>query len=118
MNKIANGELLVGFQVLTEVVMKSSILWYITSCSPLNVNQRFGGTCPLHLQGIRITCSTLVSHLPYSSTLKTEVTRPPETSVDFQRTTRRYIPENRTLRGAFYFSMEKGTTTTAFELPF
>jgi hypothetical protein len=33
----------------------------------------------------------------YSSTLRIEATCSPETSVDFQRTTRRYIPEDRTL---------------------
>jgi hypothetical protein len=41
---------LVGFEVLTAVVMKSSIFWDITPCSPLKVNQRFGGTYRLHLQ--------------------------------------------------------------------
>jgi hypothetical protein len=29
---------------------ESSVFWDI-SCSPLNVNRRFGGTCRLHLQG-------------------------------------------------------------------
>jgi hypothetical protein len=37
------------------------------------------------------------SYLVYSSTLKTEATCPSETSDDFHRITRRYIPENRTL---------------------
>jgi hypothetical protein len=40
---------------------------------------------------------TLVSCVAYSSTLKMKATCFPETSVDFQRTTRRYIPEDRTL---------------------
>jgi hypothetical protein len=35
----------VGFEVLTEVVMKSTILWDITPCSALKINRRFGGTC-------------------------------------------------------------------------
>jgi hypothetical protein len=39
----------------------------------------------------------MVYPLAYSSTLKMEVTCSSETSVDFQRTTRRYIPEERTL---------------------
>jgi hypothetical protein len=34
----------------------------------------------------------------YSSTLKMDSTCSCETSVDFQRTTRRYIPEHRTLQ--------------------
>jgi hypothetical protein len=45
----------VGFEVLTAVVMKSYIFWDITSCSPIKVNRRFGGTYRLHLQGRRIT---------------------------------------------------------------
>jgi hypothetical protein len=38
-----------------------------------------------------------VSFLAYSSTLKTEATCSSETSVDFHRTTQRYIPEHVTL---------------------
>jgi hypothetical protein len=34
---------LVGFEVLTAVVMKSTIFWDITPCSPLKVNWRFRG---------------------------------------------------------------------------
>jgi hypothetical protein len=43
-----------GFEVLTAVVMKSSLFWDITPCCPLEVNRRFRGTCRLHLQGLRI----------------------------------------------------------------
>jgi hypothetical protein len=64
----------VGFEVLTAVVMKSAILWDTTPCSPLKFNRRFGVT-----RQIEAICSS-------------------ETSVDFQRTTRRYIPEYRTLQ--------------------
>jgi hypothetical protein len=39
----------------------------------------------------------VVSCLAYSLTLKIEVTYSSETSVGFQRATRRYIPEDRTL---------------------
>jgi hypothetical protein len=39
-----------GFEVLTAVVMNSTIFWDITPCSPLRVNRRFGGTYGLHLQ--------------------------------------------------------------------
>jgi hypothetical protein len=39
-------------------------------------------------------CLMLVSFLAYSSTLKMEVTYFSKISVDFQRTTRRYIPED------------------------
>jgi hypothetical protein len=31
-------------EVLTAVVMKSTIFWNITPCSPVSVNHRFGGT--------------------------------------------------------------------------
>jgi hypothetical protein len=44
-----------GFELLTAVVMKSTIFWDITPCSPLSVNRRFGGTYRIHLQG-RIIC--------------------------------------------------------------
>jgi hypothetical protein len=40
----------VGFEVLTAAVMKSSSMWNITLCSPLEVNPRVGGTFHLHLQ--------------------------------------------------------------------
>jgi hypothetical protein len=45
----------VGFEVLTAVVMKSSIFWDITPCSLLKVNRGFGGTYRHHLQGRRIS---------------------------------------------------------------
>jgi hypothetical protein len=45
----------VEFEVPTAVVMESPIFWDIPSHSPLIVNRRFGETCRLHLQGIRIS---------------------------------------------------------------
>jgi hypothetical protein len=33
----------VGSEVLTAVVMNSSVFWDVTSCSPLKVNRHFGG---------------------------------------------------------------------------
>jgi hypothetical protein len=41
----------VGSEVLSAVVIKSTILWDITSCSPLKVNRRFDGTYHLHFRG-------------------------------------------------------------------
>jgi hypothetical protein len=38
------------FEVLTAVVMKSTIFWDITPCSPLKVGRHFGETYCLHLQ--------------------------------------------------------------------
>jgi hypothetical protein len=46
---------------------------------------------------------TLVSCLAYSSILKMESTYSSETSVDFQRTTRRYVPEDRTCSATMSF---------------
>jgi hypothetical protein len=33
-----------GYEILTPVVMKSTILWDVTPCSTLKHNRRFGGT--------------------------------------------------------------------------
>jgi hypothetical protein len=49
------GKTGVGFEGLTAVVVKSSVFWDITLCSPLKVNRRFGGTCHVHLQCWRIS---------------------------------------------------------------
>jgi hypothetical protein len=75
----------VGFEVLTWVIMKNSTFWNITACSPLKVNRQFGGTFPFHLQGRRTRQAGNQSEAHSK-----------QTSVDFRRTTRRYIPENRT----------------------
>jgi hypothetical protein len=47
----SNITLIVGFEFLTTVVMKSSVFWDITPCSPLQVNRSFGRTYRLNLQG-------------------------------------------------------------------
>jgi hypothetical protein len=85
----------VGFEVLTAVVMKCTIFWYIAPCSPLKVNRRFRGTCLLHLLCLP-HAFTLVSYSAYSSALKMEAMCSSETPVDFQRTTQLYIPEDST----------------------
>jgi hypothetical protein len=46
-----NPNVLVGSEVLTAMVMKSSVFWNITLCSPLKGKWHCGGTCCLHLQG-------------------------------------------------------------------
>jgi hypothetical protein len=102
--------------------MKSTVFWDITLCSPLKVNRRFGGTYRLHLQGRRIsrainqqeavasprlcwsTAFTLVSCSAYYSTLNMEAICSSETSVDFQRTTQRYIPEDNILNSQFVYA--------------
>jgi hypothetical protein len=71
------------------------IFLHTSPCSPLKVNQRFGRTSYLHLQGGKINqallaaCFKLVPCLAHSSTLKMKETCSSETSVDFQRITRR-----------------------------
>jgi hypothetical protein len=42
----------VGFEVLTAVVVKSSIFWDVTPCGPFKVNRRFGGAYPLTFNGL------------------------------------------------------------------
>jgi hypothetical protein len=51
----ACSEYRVGFEVLSEVVRRSSVFWDITSSCPLKVNRHFGGTCRLPIQGRRIS---------------------------------------------------------------
>jgi hypothetical protein len=78
--------------------MKSSIFWNKTRCSPLKVNRRFRETNRLHLKGeaLLATCFKLVSYWAYSSIVKIEATCSSGTLVDFQQTTQRCMPENRT----------------------
>jgi hypothetical protein len=80
--------------------MNSYIFWDIPPCSLLKVNRRFRGTWKqvesragpaCHLLSrwslVRVILSTMKMEAAYTS----------KTSVDFQRTARRYIPEDRTL---------------------
>jgi hypothetical protein len=55
----------IRFEVLTAVVMKSTVFWDITPCGPLLVNRRFGGA-----ELCLLLAFTLVSCSSYSSTLK------------------------------------------------
>jgi hypothetical protein len=81
-------------EVLTEAVAMSSILRDITPCIPLKVNRRFGRTCRIYLQGRRKKPEW---KQVTSRTLKMEVKCSCETLVEFQQTTRRYIPDDKTL---------------------
>jgi hypothetical protein len=73
--------------------LKSLLFWDIEPYSPLEVNQLFGRTCRLHLQGGRINeallsiCVMLVSCVDYYLTLKMNATCCSENSVGFQQTT-------------------------------
>lgn len=55
--------LLVGFDVLRIVVMKSSGLWDMMSFSPLKVDQHFGETYRLHLQARRVSQATVETNV-------------------------------------------------------
>jgi hypothetical protein len=82
-------------------VKKSSIFCDVTPCSSLVVNRRFGGSChPLSSGSSRAVVATgcmLASCSAYSSTLNMEAICSSETSLDFQRTARRYNPEDGTI---------------------
>jgi hypothetical protein len=103
--------------------MTSSIFWDITLRIPLRVNRRVGGTCRLHFQGRSVSQaryqreagSKPVTSLACSSTLKMKATCSSETSVHFQRTTRRYIPEDRTLHNYRCENLKSYNTVTVFE---
>jgi hypothetical protein len=85
--------------------MKSSVFWDITQCSPLKVHRRFGGTCHLHLQGQIISQARYQVVACFHAGFLHGLFFDPEDggdmflrmSVDFKRTTRRYIPEDRAL---------------------
>jgi hypothetical protein len=55
----------VGFEVLTAVVMKSTIFSDITLCSSLKVNRRFGGIYRLQ-DGLSTDCTALYPRRWYS----------------------------------------------------
>jgi hypothetical protein len=80
-------------------LLESFIFCDVKPCSPLKVNRRFRGTCRVNLRQETSNLSpplTLVYCLVYSSTMKMEAICYSETSVDFQRATRRYIAEEST----------------------
>jgi hypothetical protein len=97
--------------------MKSTVFWDIALCSPLKVHWRFGGTYRLPPAFTLISCSA------YSSALKKEAICSLETSVDFQRSTRRHIPEDNTLHVTQLFSISwihcrKSPRLTNRQVPF
>jgi hypothetical protein len=106
----------VGFEVPPVVVMTSTtIFWDITPYSSLKLKRRFGEIYRLHFHRQRISlarnqresmwqkhgctwiCFQLVSCSAYFSTLKMEAICSSETSLEFQRTTRRYIAKDSAL---------------------
>jgi hypothetical protein len=86
----------VGFEVLTAVVMKSTIFWDIKPCSPLTLNGLHG---VISQTIVRSACHLLSRWFLAQfifSTLKMEAICSFEASVDTEQTTRRYIPEDST----------------------
>jgi hypothetical protein len=83
------------FQVLTAVLMKSSYPVVYNTVQSVESQPTFrrntstpSSVCCLQLAFTIVSCSDCYS------TLKMEATTSTETSVDFQRTTRRYTPED------------------------
>jgi hypothetical protein len=81
----------VGFEVLTVVVKKNTIL-YIKPCSPLNVNRCFD-----------LPHTFMLIYCLACSTLKMEVICSSKMSFDFQQTAQHYIPEDSTLSNLSQF---------------
>jgi hypothetical protein len=97
-----------SFALLVSIQFKPHFSWFlltyitnrtvfldVTPCSPLLVHQRFGGTKYFHLQRRKVSsvcCLYLTRYLlSISSILEMEAIRSSETSMNFYRTTRRYI---------------------------
>jgi hypothetical protein len=96
----------VGPQLLTAVIIRSSVFWDVARSWPMKANRRCGGTS-------RSACCLL--HAAFWLTLlfkpEMEATCSAETSVDFYRTTQYHIPEDRTLyvHMEIYLSVENCT---------
>jgi hypothetical protein len=72
--------------------LRSRIIWDTSPCIPLKISQRFRRTRRLHLRPGSKEETVCLAH---STTLKMEATCSSEMFVDFQWTTRRYIPKDR-----------------------
>jgi hypothetical protein len=92
-----------GLQDLTAVAMKSSYLRGHSTIWSGGSLRRFGGAFRIHIQGRSVSEARnqheagrkySVSVSCYSLSLNMDVKCSSETSVDIQRTTRRYIPED------------------------
>jgi hypothetical protein len=84
-------KMILGFEVLTPVVMKISLFWGITPCSPLKVNRRFRGIYRRALFARSFLLCLFLYPEDGDDKLLRNICR-------LRRTTRRYIPENRTLK--------------------
>jgi hypothetical protein len=88
-----NKAFYLGYELVTAVVMWSSVFFDITTCSPLKVNQHFVRMCHLQHKGRRINQATNQleagsKHPEYGGEIFLR------TSVDFKLTTWRYVLED------------------------
>jgi hypothetical protein len=81
----SNVNEVVGFEVLTAVVVKNTIFWDITPCSPLNASRCFGITYRLNLQGRRTSRARNPSESRWQAeqALKMEAIIPPKRLLTF-----------------------------------
>jgi hypothetical protein len=86
-------------KVNTKFSVKDFVFWDITLCSPLKINRRFGETCVQAKEETSIKQVASRALIPVGLFFDTEMkmTCSFETSVEFQWTKRRYIPDDGTL---------------------
>jgi hypothetical protein len=89
-NTNGRGDIRIKCFVAKYELKKISIFGNITPCIPRKLGRHFGG------KALDSTRFILVSCLVHFSTLKMEAKISYGTSVDFQWTTQRYVPEDRT----------------------
>jgi hypothetical protein len=88
--------------LLSVAMYDSGPLYRISgSRSPLKVSRRIRRICRFHLQGRRIGQAKYQREAGSKQSLKMDATYSSETSVNFQQTTRPYIPEDRALLDHF-----------------
>jgi hypothetical protein len=89
------------------------IKWYVRQRARKKGILLFGteNKCEADKQVLLAICFPLISCFAYFSTLKIEATCSSETLAGFQRTTRRYVPEDRTLHIAPKGMNRKGWPT-------
>jgi hypothetical protein len=79
-------------------VMNNSVIWNITLCSPLEVNQRLGETCRLHLLHAGMLLGLFLDP-------EHGMTCSSKTSANFQHTIWHYLSEDRTLISYINYSI-------------
>jgi hypothetical protein len=110
--KQASGTESVGFEVLTAVIMKNSVSWDMTPCSPANqVMFRSNISLSSKLKSkLYLLLASCLLHDRFSLALKMDAICSFETLVDFHRTTQSYIPEDNCVpRGTVEPNREEAT---------